>query len=174
MYGAGASEENLVIFMYFIDRWDDLATGRTNATGVLEDFGQVNSPSLMFYKVMSRHKSMLTISSVVSALLFAQWNYLTHRFKEKFIHNFRVENITYPPIYYQLLLHSYTERRKVFNGPIVMPNGTWDNRSGVCHAATKNYTFIPARSKIWLCGLRCFDERDTNFIEDVVSESALV
>ena len=55
-----------------------------------------------------------------------------------------------------------------------MPNGTWDNRSGVCHAATKNDTFIPAQSKIWLCGLGCFDEREANFFEDIVSESALV
>ena len=123
---------------------------------------------------MSRHKSLLTISSVVSALLFTQWYYLAHRFEEQFIHNLRIENISYLPIHCQLLLQRYTEMRKVFQRPIVMPNGTWDNRSGVCSAATKNDTFIPAQSKIWLCGLGYFDERDANFFEDVVSESALL
>ncbi len=47
MDGAGTCKEDVIMFTYFICRWDDLTTYRTNATCLFEDFGQVTSPSLI-------------------------------------------------------------------------------------------------------------------------------
>lgn len=47
MSGAVACEKDVIIFSYFIDRWDDFTTCRTNTTSLFENFGQVTSPSLI-------------------------------------------------------------------------------------------------------------------------------